>query len=270
MNSQQQPTKPENQIRIGINSRVGSIIRYVNLLIKDNKFKFYDFSAIGGAIGKLVSAVELIKLVNPGLFQVNKISTVSIDTKDPKSDQVQRLYPKLEVILSLDEPKEKGEGYQAALPETQRLKLFELLNKSTVSRGGRGGDRGFAGDRGGRGRGFGGRGRGYVPRGRGGYGEEEGQGFRGSRGFGGERGRGRGFGGERGRGRGFGGERGRGRGFGGERGGYVPRGRGGFGGDEEGQGFRGGRGGFRGERRGGRGFGGAPRGERRGRGNNFF
>ena len=220
MNStQQQSNKPENQIRIGMNSRVGSIVRYVNLLLKDNKYRSFDFSAIGGAISKLVSAVELLKVVNPGLFQVNHISTVSIEVKDSKSQTVARLYPKLEVVLTLDEPSEKTEGFQAQLSENQRNRLFELLNRSAGRgpRGGRG-DRGFRGGRGSRGdRGF-----------RGGRGSRGGRGFRGA---------------PRG-GRGFRGAPRGGRGF---RGG-APRGGRGFRGAP-----RGGRG-FRGAPRGGRGF----------------
>jgi len=35
------------------------------------------FSEVGGAIGKLVSAIEVLKTVNAGLFQLNKLATVS-------------------------------------------------------------------------------------------------------------------------------------------------------------------------------------------------
>jgi len=158
-------TKPENHVRVGVNSLVGSIVRYVNLLLQQKKYNEYEFSAIGSAVGKLVSAVELLKVVNPGLFQVNRISTISYDTKDTNGKVInQRLYPKLEVTLSLSEPKERGEGYQAKLNETERVKLFDLLNNrpqrfSRDTRDGRGrgrGGRGFGG-RGGRGFGRGGR-----------------------------------------------------------------------------------------------------------------
>jgi len=188
MNStQQQSNKPENQIRIGMNSRVGSIVRYVNLLLKDNKYRSFDFSAIGGAISKLVSAVELLKVVNQGLYQVNRISTVSIEVNDSRTQNVARLYPKLEVVLTLDEPSEKTEGFQAQLPENQRNRLFELLNRSAGrprgGRGGRGESRGFRGGRGeSRGRGFRGPRGGFRGAPRGGFRGPRG-GPRGGRGF---------------------------------------------------------------------------------------
>jgi hypothetical protein len=208
--------KPENQVRISANSSVGGVVRYVNALLKDAKYQEYDFSAIGIAIGKLVSVVELLKVVNPGLYQVNRISSVSEDIKDTSNKVIsQRFYPKLDVRLTLNEPKEKGEGYQAKLDETIRNKLFTLLNQSTGNRpGGRGSSRGRGSFRG-RGEN---RGRGSF-RGRG---ENRGRGsFRGRGGLGAPRGRG-GFGAPRGRGGFRGGPRGGPRG--GQRGG--PRGRG--------------------------------------------
>ena len=65
--------KKPNDIRIGQNSRVRNIVRYCNSLLKEKTYKTLHFSAIGGTIGKLVSAVE----VNEGLYQQNKLATVS-------------------------------------------------------------------------------------------------------------------------------------------------------------------------------------------------
>ena len=241
--------KPENQIRIGAISSVGGVLRYVNALIKDNKYPEYDFSAIGIAIGKLVSAVELLKVTNPGIYQVNKMSSVSEDIKDSSSVISQRFYPKLEVRLTFTEPKEKGEGYQPKLDETLRNKLLTLLNAtSTGPRDGSFGDR--RGARGGRGFRGGDRGgpsgmrrgtRGIRGENRGGYGNQEG--FRG-----GNRG---GFRGGYGNQEGF-----RGGNRGGFRGGYGNQ-EGFNGGNRDQEGFRGSRGrggdrgGSRGMRRGG-------------------
>ena len=69
--------KPANEIRIGFQSRVRNIINYANVLLKENNYRSINLSAIGGAIGSLVNAVEVIKINNPGLYQVNKIGTVS-------------------------------------------------------------------------------------------------------------------------------------------------------------------------------------------------
>lgn len=117
--------KPANDIRIGMDSRVKNVIRYCNGLLKEKAFTFLRFSAVGGAIGKLVDAVEILKVVNPGLYQSNKLATVSYQSVDDEHKTVtnQRLYPKMEVILSL-EAKEKNEGYQDKLKEEERLKMI--------------------------------------------------------------------------------------------------------------------------------------------------
>ena len=126
------------------------------------------FSAVGGAIGKLVSAVEVLKIVNEGLYQQNKLATVSYQSSDSKEVQNnQKLYPKMEVTLSLEDFKDKTDGYQKKLEETERQKLYKLFNEQPIRRRPRGGFRGrrggFRGRRGGfRGRrGFGFRARGF-------------------------------------------------------------------------------------------------------------
>ncbi len=113
-------TKEANDIRIGMNTRVRNVVRYCNSLLKEKTFKTLKFSAVGGAIGKLVSAVEVLKTVNAGLYQQNKLATVSYQSTENKENKNQRLYPKMEVILSLDEFKIKNEGTQDKLTEDER------------------------------------------------------------------------------------------------------------------------------------------------------
>lgn len=60
--------KSLNDIRLGQNTRVRNVIRYCNSIIKENNFRELHFSAVGGAIGKLVSTVEVLRIVNPGIF----------------------------------------------------------------------------------------------------------------------------------------------------------------------------------------------------------
>ena len=151
-----QNNKEANDIRIGMGTRVRNVVRYCNSLLKEKTFKTLKFSAVGGAIGKLVSAVEVIKTVNVGLYQQNKLATVSYqstDSKDNKDNKNQRLYPKMEVILSLDDFKDKNEGYQEKLKEDERKRLHEIFNQPPVRRPRRGGFRGrrggFRGRRGG-------------------------------------------------------------------------------------------------------------------------
>ena len=158
---QSQTNKKEpNDIRIGQNSRVRNVVRYCNSLLKEKTYKTLHFSAVGGAIGKLVSAVEVLKTVNEGLYQQNKLATVSYQSSDAKEVQNnQKLYPKMEVILSLEDFKDKTDGYQKKLDETERQKLYKIFNEQPVRRGRRGGFRGrrggFRGRRIMRGRGFG-------------------------------------------------------------------------------------------------------------------
>ena len=150
-------SKQGNDIRIGMNTRVRNVVRYCNSILKEKTFKTLKFSAVGGAIGKLVSAVEVLKTVNSGLFQQNKLATVSYQSTENKETKNQRLYPKMEVILSLDDFKEKNEGYQKKLEEDERLKLYNIFNEQPVRKVRRGGFRGRRGFRGGfraRGTGF--------------------------------------------------------------------------------------------------------------------
>ena len=178
--------KEANDIRIGMNTRVSNVVRYCNGLLKEKTFKTLKFSAVGGAIGKLVSAVEVLKTVNAGLYQSNKLATVSYQPADNKEKaQNQRLYPKMEVILSLDDFKEKTDGYQKKLDDAERLKLYNIFNEQPQRRGFRGRRGGFRGRRGFRGRG------GFRGR-RGGFRGRRNFNSRGNRGGRGSRGRGRG------------------------------------------------------------------------------
>ena len=48
-----------------------------NFKLPKEQTKLLHFAAVGGAIGKLVNIVEVLKVVNPGLYQLNKLATVS-------------------------------------------------------------------------------------------------------------------------------------------------------------------------------------------------
>jgi hypothetical protein len=166
--------KPVNDIRVGFNSRIGGLVNYCERLLKENNIRELNFSAVGGSIGTLVTVVEVLKTLHAGFYQINRFATISYQSvEEGKKGEVQnqRLYPKLEVKLTLDKPaKTGGEGYQEPLEEEERKKLLDIHSKRREGRPPR--------------RGFRGRGRG---RGRGRF--RRGPGFRGRRGF---RGRGRG------------------------------------------------------------------------------
>ena len=145
--------KQANDIRVGFNSRISGIVNYCQRLLKENNMRELNFSAVGGSIGTLVTAVEVLKTLQPGFHQVNRLATISYQSvKEGKKNEVQnqKLYPKLEVKLSLDKPAKTGEGYQEPLKEEERTKLLDIQSKRRQGRGPRrGGPRRGRGGRGG-------------------------------------------------------------------------------------------------------------------------
>ena len=167
--------KPVNDIRVSFSSRIGGIVSYCERLLKEEKMRELNFSAVGGSIGTLVSVVEILKTTTPGLYQTNRLATISyqsVEEGGKSESQNQRLYPKLEVKLTLDKPAKTTEGFQDALAEDERKKLLDIhLKRRDQRRNGRfRGRRPFRGRRGGfrgrrpfRGRRGGFRGRGRPP-----------------------------------------------------------------------------------------------------------
>jgi len=146
--------KPVNDIRVSFNSRIGGIVSYCEKLLKENNFRELNFSAVGGSIGTLVSVVELLKTITPGFYQINRFATISyqsVEEGGKSESQNQRLYPKLEVKLTLDKPAKTTEGFQDALSEEERKKLLDihLKRRDERRRGGFRGRRPFRGRRGG-------------------------------------------------------------------------------------------------------------------------
>jgi hypothetical protein len=66
--NQNNEKKPINDIKVSMGSRVRNVIRYCNSILKENNLRVLNFSAVGGAIGKLVSTVEVLRIVNPGIY----------------------------------------------------------------------------------------------------------------------------------------------------------------------------------------------------------
>ena len=176
--SKPETKKAENDIRIGMKTRPRYVIKYSQSIMKEKNLKELKFSAVGGSIGKLIEVVEVLKVLIPNLYQQNRITSVAYQTVDSNKTLLnQRLYPKLEVILSTEAFKDKNEGTQDKLDEKDRKTFEEHINKRREEREknrgrgrGRGGFRGrrggFRGRRGGfRGRRGGFRGRGAPRRG---------------------------------------------------------------------------------------------------------
>ena len=168
MSQTKKETKKEpNDIRIGMNSRPRNVIKYATSVMDEKKLTELKFSAVGGSIGRLLDIVEVFKVLKPGLYQQNRITSVAYQTVDSNNELLQqRLFPKLEVVLSKEEPKTKTEGFQGQMDEKQRKEIETIMNKKKEQReknrgrGPRG--RGRGGPRGrGRRAGFRGRGRGF-------------------------------------------------------------------------------------------------------------
>jgi len=162
-----------------MSSIVGKVIGYCNLLLTEKKFRSIKFTAVGGAIGKLVNVVENLKVFHAGLNQSNFLTTVSYQAVD-RTGKVfnERLHPKMEVNLSLDAITTPEQGFvQTALPEEERKTMQALMDKRREERQAEGENRPRGGQRG-RGN-TRGRGRGQRGGQRGGFRGQQRGGFRG-------------------------------------------------------------------------------------------
>ena len=134
INLMSEEKKVSNEIRIGLRTKPKEIITQCEKLIKEEKVKELHLSAVGNTIGNLVVAVEIVKSLFPNLHQSSEFSTIparSIEKdKDKKSDtKPQRLYPRLEIILST----EKKEDSKSKITEEERNILIETLEKQKAA-----------------------------------------------------------------------------------------------------------------------------------------
>ena len=128
--NQKDSKKAPNDIRIGMNSRPRYVIKYATSVMDEQKLSELKFSAVGGSIGRLLEIVEVLKVLKPGLYQQNRITSVAYQTVDSNNTLLnQRLYPKLEVVLSKEEPKNKTEGFQGKLEEAKRKDIEKIMNE---------------------------------------------------------------------------------------------------------------------------------------------
>lgn len=168
--------KEPNDIRISAKSRTKNVIQYASSIMEEKKLKELKFTAVGNSIPTLISVVEALKIMIPGLYQMNKLSSVSYQILSMNHTVMgEKISPKMEVILSTEKFKE-CEGSQDKYDEKTRKDLEAFVAKrreEIMKKREKGGFRG----RGFRGRGF--RGRGF-----------RGRGFRGRAMRGGSRGRG--------------------------------------------------------------------------------
>ncbi|KAL0314535.1 UNVERIFIED_CONTAM: hypothetical protein Sangu_2297900 [Sesamum angustifolium] len=187
----------ENEIRITSQGRMRSYITYAMSLLQEKGSDDIVFKAMGRAINKTVTIVELIKRRIVGLHQITAIQSTDItDTWEPLEEGLQTLettrkVSMVTITLSKKELDKTNVGYQPPIPADQVKVPTDLDFEGEGSPPGRG-----------RGRFGRGRGRPRAPSGNGFASSEfEDGGYERNRGYARSRGRGRGrsF---RGRGRG--------------------------------------------------------------------
>ncbi|KAH9693522.1 Alba domain-containing protein [Citrus sinensis] len=167
----------ENEIRITSQGRMRSYITYAMTLLQERGSNEIVFKAMGRAINKTVTIVELIKRRIVGLHQNTVIGSTDItDTWEPLEEgllplETTRHVSMITITLSKKELNRSSVGYQPPLPAEQVKPLIEFdydggngFVSAEYEDGGW--DRNNRGYSRGRGRG---RGRSFRGRGRGGY-----------------------------------------------------------------------------------------------------
>jgi len=117
-----------NDIRISFRSKIKKIITQSEKLLKEEKVKDLHLSAVGNSIGNLVIASEILKSLHPELFQKSIFSAISLTNeknKDKNKDQkTEKLFPRLEIIFTIEKPQEKKEEIKP-ITEEERKALIE-------------------------------------------------------------------------------------------------------------------------------------------------
>ncbi|KAI3816320.1 hypothetical protein L1987_16013 [Smallanthus sonchifolius] len=143
----------ENEIRITSQGRMRSYITYAMTLLQEKGSSEIVFKAMGRAINKTVTIVELIKRRIVGLHQITSIGSIDItDTWEPLEEgllplETTRHVSMITITLSKEELNTSSVGYQPPLPADQvkASTEFEYEGDGSPTARGRG--------RGGRGRG---------------------------------------------------------------------------------------------------------------------
>lgn len=141
----------ENEIRITSQGRMRSYITYAMSLLQEKGSDEIVFKAMGRAINKTVTIVELIKRRIVGLYQITSIQSTDItDTWEPLEEGLQplettRKVSMITIKLSKKELDLKNIGYQLPIPADQVKVSTELEYEGDGSpatqrrgRGGRG------------------------------------------------------------------------------------------------------------------------------------
>ncbi|GMP44618.1 hypothetical protein CsSME_00013476 [Camellia sinensis var. sinensis] len=141
----------ENEIRITSQGRMRSYISYAMSLLQEKGSTEVVFKAMGRAINKTVTIVELIKRRIVGLHQITSIGSTDItDTWEPLEEgllplETTRHVSMITISLSKEELNTSSVGYQSPLPADQVKTSTEFDYEGEGSPTGRGRGRGGRG-----------------------------------------------------------------------------------------------------------------------------
>ena len=127
--------KASNEIRLGFKTKPKEILSQCEKILQEDKAKDVHLSAVSTSIGDLVIAVEILKIKIPGLFQKNIFSTIAprkSEKKNKPEASAQKLFPRLEIVLSKEKPKEEKEESKVISEEESKI-LIETLEKQKES-----------------------------------------------------------------------------------------------------------------------------------------
>jgi len=125
--------RPENEFRIGFKSNPKEVITQCEKLLKDDKFKEIHLSAISSSIGEISIIAEILKYTFPNLSQKNVFSVISSPSTEKKKkveENKKKLYPRLEIILTLGD--KKGDHSTEITKEEIKI-LIDTLEKQKES-----------------------------------------------------------------------------------------------------------------------------------------
>lgn len=128
-------TKVPEEIRVGNRTKPKDLIAQCEKLLKDDKAKEINLTAVGSSISDLIIAVEILKSANPGLYQQNIFTTIGPRTandkdkekdKEKEKEKPQKLYPHLKVVLSFEKIEVKE---IPKISEEERKVLIDTMDK---------------------------------------------------------------------------------------------------------------------------------------------
>ncbi|KAB2082353.1 hypothetical protein ES319_A05G192100v1 [Gossypium barbadense] len=141
----------ENEIRVTSQGRMRHYITYAMTLLQEMGSNQIIFKAMGRAISKTVTTVELLKKIIVGLHQITSIGSTDItDMWEPLEEgllpmETTRHVSMITITLSKNELNPSSVGYQPPLPADQVKASIKIDHEEGGSPNGRGRGRGGRG-----------------------------------------------------------------------------------------------------------------------------